>query len=83
MALYLTIAGLVFTTIGAVLIGSNDLMSKKKAVEIGVIRASGATVEVNLELPVVKELLRRSRKSSLGLAFVLMGSVFLIIASLG
>ncbi len=53
--------GIVLTTIGAVLIGANDLMSKKKAVELGVIRASGETFEENLGLPVVKELLRRSR----------------------
>jgi len=81
LVLYLTIVGVVLTTIGAVLIGSNDLMSKRKAVELGVTRASGETFEENLGLPVVKELLRRSRHSSLGLCFVLIGAVFLILAS--
>ena len=81
MVLYLTILGVVFTTIGAVQIGWNDIMSKEKAVEIGVSRVAGETIEENLRLPAVKELLRRNKNSRRGLSLVLLGAAFLILAS--
>ena len=57
-------------------------MSKKKALEIGQSRYSGATDEENLKLPAVQELLRRSGNSSAGLVFVIVGAIFLVLASL-
>lgn len=72
--------GTAFTTMGAVVIGWNDIISKEKAVEIGVMRISGDTMEQNLTLPAVKELLRRGRNSKIGLFFVLIGYVCLILA---
>lgn len=74
----LTIFGLALTTIGAFIIGSNDFVSKAKAVELGVIRIPGNNFEENLGLPAVKELLRRSHYSKIGLALVIVGYVFLL-----
>ena len=82
MVLYLTIVGVILTTIGAFLIGWNDIMSKERAVEVGVSRVSGEIVEENLQLPAVQELLRRSRNSSRGLSFVIVGAIILVLASL-
>jgi len=82
MASYLTAIGVILAGIGAVLIGSNDLMSKKKALDLGQSRYSGGTDEENLKLPAVQELLRRSRNSSAGLVFVILGTIFLVLASL-
>ncbi len=79
--IYLTVLGVVSTTIGAVLIGWNDVMSENKAIEIGVSRVAGDTKEENLKLPAVQELLRRNKNSRRGLFFVLIGTIFLILDS--
>ncbi len=81
MVSYLTAMGVTFAGIGAVIIGSNDIMTKKKALDVGLARVSGTTDEENLRLPAVQEL-RRSRNSSLGLVFVIVGTIFLALASL-
>ena len=80
MVLYLTIVGVILTTIGASLIGWNDIMSEDKAIEVGVSRWAG-TKEENRQLPAVQELLRRDKKSRRGLSFVVVGTMFLILAS--
>ena len=82
MVLYLTIVGVILTTIGAVLIGWNDVMSEDKAIDVGSSYWSGGTKEESLKLPPVKELLRRNKNSRRGLFFVLLGAVFLILASM-
>ena len=82
MVLYLTIVGVILTAVGAFLIGWNDLMSKEKAVEIGVPRWASDKMEENLQLPLVQELLRRNKNSRRGLFFVIFGAIFLILASL-
>ena len=81
MVLYLTIIGVILTTIGASLIGWNDILSENKAIEVGLMRLSGETREQNLTLPAVRELLRRNKNSKRGLFFVILGAVFLILAS--
>ena len=80
LVLYLTIVGVVLTTIGASLIGWNDIMSEDKAIEVGVSRWAG-TKEENRQLPAVQELLRRDKNSRRGLSFVVVGTMFLILAS--
>lgn len=81
MVLYLTIVGVILTTIGASLIGWNDIMSEDKAIEVGVPRWAG-TKEENRQLPAVRELLRRNKNSRRGLSFVVVGAMVLILASL-
>lgn len=81
MALYLTIVGVILTTVGAIFIGWNDVMSEDEALRLGQMRVSGETREQNLTLPAVQELLKRSKNSKRGLSFVLLGAVFLILAS--
>jgi len=78
----LTAVGVILAGIGAVLIGHNDVMSKRKALDLGQSRWSGTSDEENLKLPAVRELLRRSRNSSAGLVFVIVGTIFLALASL-
>jgi len=82
LVLYLNIVGVILTAVGAFLIGWNDLMSKEKAVEIGVPRWASDKMEENLQLPLVQELLRRNKNSRRGLFFVIVGAIFLILASL-
>lgn len=82
MPSYLTAVGVILAGIGAILIGRNDILSKDKALLIGQARLSGTTDEENLKLPAVQELLRRSRNSSAGLVFVIVGTIFLALASL-
>lgn len=74
--IYLTINGVILTTIGAGLIGWNDILSEDRAIGIGVLRVAGETREENLKLPAVQELLRRNENSRRGLFFVLVGAVF-------
>jgi len=81
LVLYLTILGVILTTMGAIFIGWNDVMSEDEALRLGQMRASGETREQNLTLPAVQELLKRSKNSKRGLSFVLLGAVFLILAS--
>ena len=69
------------TLVGAVFIGWNDVMSEDEALLLGQMRASGETREDNLTLPAVRELIKRSKNSKRGLSFVILGALFLILAS--
>ena len=82
MVLYLTIVGVILSTIGASLIGWNDILSEDKAIEVGSSYWSGGTKEEQLKLPPVAELLRRNKNSRRGLFFVILGAIFLVLASL-
>ena len=82
MVLYLTIVGVILTTIGASLISWNDIISEDKAIEIGSSYWSGGTKEESLKLPPIRELLRRNKNSRRGLFFVIVGAAFLVLASL-
>jgi len=79
--LYLTIVGVILTTVGAFLIGWNDIMSEDKAIEMGLPYYPGKREE-NLKIPLVRELLRRNKNSRRGLSFVIAGAIFLILTPL-
>lgn len=69
---WLTLLGLGFDIIGAVFLIYGLIVSKEKAVDLGVSRLVGTSLD-NLELPAVKDRIKQSRNAVIGLAFLVVG----------
>ena len=67
--------------LGAVLLAAGLVMGKERAVELGVMRLSGETVEENLALPAVQDRLRQSKRTVLGLCLIALGFVLQAVAA--
>ena len=72
-ARWFTVAGLILDIIGAVVIAVPLVVSKRKAVEIGVTRLAGDTPKENLQLPAVRDRLQQSRLAKWGLGLIALG----------
>ena len=66
-------AGLALDIIGALILVSGLMISKQRALELGVGRLSGVTDEENLELPQVRDRLIQSRNAKIGALFLVLG----------
>lgn len=75
---WLTVVGLGFDIIGTVFLVYGLIISKRKAVELGVSRYSD-TYEGNLKLPAVIDRLKQSRNAMIGLLFLVSGFLLQII----
>ena len=82
MSDFLAIIGIVFCLVGTFFLCWGLIISKEKAVELGVSRFSSELQEKNIELPVVKDRIRQSKNAIWGLSFVFIGSVMQIAAFL-
>lgn len=67
--------------VGVIVIALGAIISKERAVELGVSRISGNTLEENLTLTPVQHLLRQSRKTVAGLGLIAAGFVLQILGS--
>ncbi len=70
---WLTIAGLVFDVLGVAVVATNAFLSKERAVELGVMRLAGETLEENLQFPSVKHLLAESNRTKVAVALIVAG----------
>jgi hypothetical protein len=75
VAAMITIIGLLMTGLGAYLAARAMWLTDQQAVEIGVSRGTASTVEENLKLPAVQNLLRQSRGASRGFWLILAGAI--------
>lgn len=71
--------GLILTVLGAAVAARSAILTKETAVEIGVSRWTGETMEENLELPAVRNLLVASRTAQIGLWLVATGTALQLI----
>ena len=71
----LLVVGIILNAIGAVRIGYNDVIDRPKANRI-------SAMHLDDDVPAVEELLRRSRNSKVGLAFMIIGSALLVLAAI-
>ncbi len=78
---WFTIAGLVLDAAGVLTIASAALVTKERAVELGVMRIAGDTTEENLRLPAVQALLSESRRTFWGLLLIALGFVLQIVGN--
>jgi hypothetical protein len=78
---WVNVAGLVCDVIGATVLTAGLLISRTRAIELGVSRVSGDTDEENIQLPAVEDRLRQSRNAAIGLAFLVTGFALQIAAS--
>ncbi len=78
---WVNIIGLGLDIIGAIFLSYSLVISKEKAIELGVSRWSGKTEREKLKLPKVKDRLGQSRKAMLGLIFLVVGFILQIIAN--
>ena len=76
---WFSVAGLILDIIGAAIIAVPLVVSKQKAVEVGVMRLSGSTLEENLRLPAVRDRLQQSRLAKWGLGLLTLGFVLQLI----
>jgi hypothetical protein len=80
--LELTILGSLLSAAGTYLLARNFIISKEKAIDVGVMRVSGVRPEENLKLPAVQDRLRQRRDAVIGLPLAVGGIIILAIASL-
>ena len=66
MGNYLSFLGLCFDILGALLILSGVYLRPREAVDAGLTRLGGSTLEENLTNPAVVNLLKQSRLAALG-----------------
>ena len=81
IAQWLNVIGLGIDIIGVIIISCGLIVSRKKAIELGVSRWSGSTEEDKLRLPKVKDRVKQSRNVIIGLIFLAIGFILQIIAN--
>ena len=72
---FLTGCGLLFTLVGACVAARGVIIDDTTAIELGVGRWGGTTVEENIQLPRVQNLIMSSRAARLGLYLIALGTV--------
>lgn len=77
---YFTFLGLCFDIVGAVLILSGVHLSKLQAIDTGLMRLGGTTIEENLKNPLVVNLLVQSRRALWGTVSLIVGFVLQAVA---
>ena len=75
IAAIIAIIGLLMIGLGAYIAARAVRLTDQQAVEIGVSRGAGSTVEENLKLPAVQTLLRQSRGASRGFWLIFAGAI--------
>lgn len=78
---WLTVIGLLFSLGGVTIFAWGFIIPKLKAVEVGVSRIPGESVEENLKLPSVCDRLRQARRALLGLVLLVIGFLLQIIGN--
>lgn len=81
MCKWLITIGLVFDLFGAFFLAYGLIISKKKAIELGVSRFCGDKDEENLKLPQVQDRLKQSYNAIIGLILLGIGFVLQIVGS--
>ena len=79
---WLGIAGLACDFLGATFIAYGLIISKEKAVELGISRWSSKIAEENLKLPQVRDRLKQSKNAKVGVAFLTIGFLLQLMALL-
>jgi hypothetical protein len=75
VAAIIVIIGLSMIGVGAYIAARAARLTDQQAVEVGVSRGTGSTVEENLKLPAVQTLLRQSRGVSRGFWLIFAGVI--------
>jgi hypothetical protein len=78
---WISIIGLFFDLIGAIVLAYGLIFSKKEAIKLGISRYSNNEDEENLKLPAVKDRLIQSRNAIIGLAFLVIGFLCQIVGN--
>ena len=73
--------GIAFDIAGAITLSLGLIVSKKRAVELGVSRWSGESEADQLQLPQVKDRLMQSRKVMVGLALLVLGFLLQLVGN--
>lgn len=78
---WLKIIGLIFDSTGAVFLAAGLVVRKARAVELGVSRFAGNTVEENLQLAPVREILHQSKRAVIGGGLLVVGFILQMIGN--
>jgi hypothetical protein len=76
------IIGLLLTLAGAIILALGLIVSRKKALKIGVSRVAEDSDDKNIHLPHVRDELRESRFALLGLIVLIIGFLLQLMAAL-
>jgi hypothetical protein len=79
---WFNISGLILDIIGAMILAHGLIIDQKFAIDLGTSKWSGETTEENLKLPQVKDRLKQSKNTVIGLIFFIIGFIFQIIANI-
>ena len=78
---WFTSLGLVLDIIGASFLAYGLVISKKKAIELGLAYLASDKDEENLKIPTVADRIKQSKNAIIGLLFLVVGFIFQIIGS--
>ncbi len=81
MGKWLVIIGLCFELLGAIFLAYGLILSKKKAIELGLSYWADDTEEGDLKLPQVQDRLKQSRNAIIGIILLGVGFILQIIGS--
>lgn len=82
MAKFIDILGLIFALMGVSALAFGLIVSRKRALQVGVSRISEESDEQNIKLPHVQDEIRESRFAMLGLILLAVGFLLQIIGTL-
>lgn len=78
---WFTVFGLIFDIVGAAFLSYGLIISKKKAIELGISRICSEDDNENLKLPQVSDRLKQSRNAIIGLTLLVLGFLLQIVGS--
>jgi hypothetical protein len=78
---WLVISGLACDFFGAVIIAYDLIISKEKAIELGISRYSSESGKENLQLPQVKDRVKQSRNTKIGFFLLAIGFLLQLIGN--
>jgi len=73
MELLLSVIGFIFVGIGTYFLARNFIITKERAIELGVSRVASDDPKENLKLPAVKDRLNQRRDAVIGLILIGIG----------
>jgi hypothetical protein len=78
---WLNLAGLFFALAGAVVLASGLIISRKRALRVGIPRLAEDTDDSNVNLPHVRHIQRESRSALIGIILLVVGYLLQIVGN--
>ena len=78
---WINVFGLFLNIVGTIFLSFGLIINKEKALQLGMAKYGSSIKSENLKLPKVKELLKQSRSTAIGLSLIFVGFILQLIVS--